>query len=100
MPVRMNVGYCPPIIPFICQTKQDLKKDEVLTFKLHTNPNQDASPTYDLAVPFFGQGTAKELFVFIKNVQQVCQGQNITDGPGHYTIVCWLLQGDALAAFN
>jgi len=64
------------------------------------NPNQDTLPTYDLAVLFFGCGTAEELFIFIKNMQWVCQGQNIMDGPGCYAIMHWLLQGDALTAFN
>jgi len=90
----------PSVIPFQRPVKQDLKKDDFLTFKLRTNPTQDTSPTYDLSVPFFGHGTAEELFDLIKNIQRVIQGQNLTDGPSRYALARRLLQGDALAAFN
>jgi len=95
-------GRCllPLVIPLNLPTKIDLKKDKFLTFKLHTNPNQDNASTYDLAVPFFSQGSVEELFICNKNVLHVCQGQNITDGSGQYTLVHCLLQGDVLMAFN
>jgi len=90
----------PPVVPFLRIKKPDLKKDEFLTFKLRSNPGQDTSPTYDLSVPFFNRGTAEELFDLLKNINRVCTGQNITDGPGRYSLARRLLQGDALAAFN
>jgi len=89
-----------PVIPFDCLPKQELKKDDFLTFKLHTNPAQDTSPTYDLTVPFFNCGTAEELFDLVKNINRGCQGQNVTDGPNKYAVMRCVLQGDALTAFN
>ncbi len=90
----------PPIIPFSHPTKLELKKDDFLTFKLCMNPNQDNSPTYDLVVQFFSQGSMEELLLFNKNIQWICQGQKITVGPGQYALVCCLLQGNVLTAFN
>jgi len=89
-----------PVIPFNHPSKSKLKKDDFLTFKLWMNPNQDNSPTYDLAVPFFSQGSVEELLLFNKNIQWVCQGQINTDGLGWYALVHHLLQGDVLTAFN
>jgi len=90
----------PSVIPFQCPIKQDLKKDDFLTFKLQTSPMQDMSPTYDLSILFFSHGTAKELFDLIKNIQCICQGKNFMDGLGCYVLIRHLLQGDALTAFN
>jgi len=87
----------PPVVPFLCVKKPDLKKDEFLTFKLRSNPGQDTSPTYDLSVPFFNRGTAEELFDLLKNINRVCTGQNITDGPGRYSLARRLLAGDWFA---
>jgi len=90
----------PSVILFQCSIKQDLKKDDFLTFKLQTNPMQDTSPTYDLSILFFCHGMAKELFDLIKNIQHNCQLQNLMDGLGHYVLIRHLLQGDALVTFN
>jgi len=87
------------VIQFQHPVKWDLKKNNFLTFKLQTNPTQDMPPTYDLSVPFFSCGTAKELFDLIKNIQCICRGQILMDGPGAMHIM-HLLQGDMLTAFN
>jgi len=68
--------------------------------KLQPTLQQDTPPTYNLSIPFFSHGTAKELFDLIENIQLICQGQNLMNGPVCYTLVRHLLQGDVLAAFN
>jgi len=70
-----------PVIPFEHLPQHELTKDGFLTFKLCTNPVQDTSLTYDLTVPLFNHGMAEELFDLVCNMQWVCQGQNVTDGP-------------------
>jgi len=42
----------------------------------------------------------EELFKLVQNLQQVCQGQNVTDGPNNYAVMHCVLQGDVLAASN
>jgi len=89
-----------PVIPFDHLTWHELKKDNFLTFKLHMNPAQDTSPTYDLAVLFFNCGMDEELFELVWNMQWVCQGQNVTDGSNKYAVMHCMLQDDLLATFN
>ena len=92
--------YVPPIIPLERPAETQHCKDQFLTFKLRSNPTDDASTTYDLSIPFFSTGSAEELLIFIQMVNRVISGQNVTDGPGRYALICRLLSGDALTAFN
>ena len=79
---------------------KELSKDKYLTFKLRSNPTDESSTMYELTVPFFSSGTPEELLDFIKNVEKVFVGQNMTAGPARYSLLRRVLQGDALAAFN
>ena len=80
--------------------QKELSKDKYLTFKLRSNPADEHSTMYELTVPFFSSGTPEELLDFIKNVEKVFVGQNMTAGPARYSLLRRVLQGDALAAFN
>jgi hypothetical protein len=80
--------------------KGELQKNEYQTFKLRQNPGDADSPTYELTVPLFQTGTPEEYLTFIRDVRHVIEKQNITTGPGRYSLIRTLLRGDALAAFN
>jgi len=76
------------------------KKEEVLTFKLRSDPANETSATYDLTVPYFKLGSPEELIEFLTNIEKVIVGQNAQAPAAKYTLMRRLLQGDALAYFN
>eukprot|EP00957_Ditylum_brightwellii_P012555 948898-Ditylum_brightwellii.AAC.1 len=57
-------------------------------------------PTYDLAVPFYNNGTVKEWLKFHKNLQAVISRQNIMDPQGMHVITKSMLRSDTLTAFE
>ena len=89
-----------PVIPLDRHPKSELKKHEVLTFKLRSQPNDPTSQTYELTVPYFSTGTPEQWLLFQRDLRRVLRGQNITDGPGSYSMIRRLLEGDALSVFN
>ena len=89
-------GFLPPPIPFQKPEKATLGKEDYLSMKLRSNPAEEKSSLYKLAVPYFCNGTAKEWFGFEKNVFNVFIGQNLTTGPTQYAMARRLLQGDCL----
>jgi len=88
------------IIPFDRLEVTVLRKDQYLSFKLRSNPQDEASATYELTVPYYRSGTPEELLMFCENIQKVIVGQNITQGPAKYALAKRLLQGEALAQFK
>ena len=92
--------YVTPPIPFQRPAAKELSKDQYQVYKLRNVPKEKTSPTYELAVPYFSSGTPEEFLMFRENVERVCKGQNVTDGPGKFLIARRLLEGDALAVFN
>eukprot|EP00957_Ditylum_brightwellii_P176946 13478424-Ditylum_brightwellii.AAC.1 len=70
------------------------------TYKLRTVPYNANLPMYNLAVPFYNNGSVEEWLKFHKNLQAIITGQNITYPQGMYTITKSMLHGDALTAFE
>ena len=89
-----------PPIPLEKPEKKPLAKGEYHTYKLRANPTETTSPTYELSVPFFSNGTCEEYMKFRTNFDKVCKGQNITTGPGRFTLARRLLEGEALMSFE
>jgi len=89
-----------PVIPFDRPKSPNYKKDEVLTFKLQMDPDNDTSPTYEISIPYFREGTAECLFTFLHYLEEVIAGQNVNNPASKYALMHHLLQGDALACFN
>ena len=89
-----------PPIPLVRPPRSELQRGEYQTYKLRNVPTDDKSPTYELAVPYFGTGTCEEWLLFRKNLTKVLTGQNVTTGPASYIVGRRLLEGDALATFN
>jgi len=79
---------------------RELEHGEYQRYKLRNVPEDESSPTYELSVPYFGTGTPEEWLKFRKNLEKVVVGQNVTTGPGRYTVARRLLEGDALASFD
>ena len=73
---RPNSGFLAPLIPLeVSKEKVKLNKDEYLSMKLHSVPNDEKSPVYELAVPYFDTGTTEEWFKFEKALKKVFNGQ-------------------------
>ena len=87
-------------ITLACPEKPELVKGQYITLKLRSNPAEPGSPTYDLPLPYFVQGTPEEWLRFMRNLKKAIAGQNVTTGPTKYTLCKRVLEGDALAAFN
>lgn len=92
-----------PPIPYKRPERKELHKGEYHTYKLrntHTADGGSQALTYDLSVPYFSTGTCEDWILFRRNLDKVIKGQNVTDGPGRFTMARQLLEGDALATFN
>ena len=89
-----------PPIPLDSPVKKELEKGEYLTYKLRNDPTDNSSGAYELTIPFFRDGTPEQFLRFRKNLNKVFVGQNVTDGPGMFTIGRRLMDGDALAEFE
>jgi len=76
-----------PVIPFERPKTASFKKDEVLTFKLRTDPQNEASPTYEITIPYFKTGSAEVLFLFLHNTEKVIAGQNATEAASKYALM-------------
>ena len=99
MPHERRVPMEPPI-PLDRPVKRELEKGDYLVYKLRNDPADPASGGYDLTIPYFRDGTPEQFLRFRKNLLKVFAGQNVTDGPGMFTIGRRLMDGDALSEFE
>jgi len=90
----------PPAIQLARPAKKEFSKDQLLTLKLRTTPDDASSQTYELSVPFFRTGTPEEWLLVKRAIFKIFAGQNITTGPGQFAMVRRILEGKALASFN
>eukprot|EP00957_Ditylum_brightwellii_P077586 5895497-Ditylum_brightwellii.AAC.1 len=81
-------------------TSSKLQSNPDVKRALHTTPADATSPTYELSIPFFEEGTPKEWIKFQHGLQAVLKGQNITQGPPSYAVAKTLLKGNALTVFE
>ena len=95
-----NGGFLPPPISLQVTEPAVLAKDQYLTMKLRLVPSVDKSPTYDLVIPYFKNGTPKEWLKFQLNLNRVFVGQNLTTAVPKYAMIRRLLMGDVLSTFN
>ena len=89
-----------PAIPFTRGPGKKLERGEYHAYKLRTVPGDSNSPVYELSVPFFSAGTPEEWLKFMKNIQAVFVGQDVTTGPTQFAMAKALLKGDALSVFE
>ena len=89
-----------PPIPLERPVKAEPKKGEYHSYKLRSNPTDASSPTYELTVPIFNNGTCEEWLKWMLLVEEVIKGQHVTSAPGKFIVACRLLQGAALTTFD
>ena len=93
-------GFLPPIIPLEKEEARAVRPADMLKMKLKSIPDSDTSPTYDLNVPFFSQGTPEEWIMFVKNLERVFLGQNLAEIEHKFALTHCLLTGAALTTFD
>jgi len=77
-----------------------LKDGDYASFKCRADPANADSPTHEIKVPFFRNGTAEEWFLFLRKFEQASKGQALTSGPALYNAMRRLLVAESLAQFN
>ena len=93
MPVTPPIGLKRPHSP-------KFNKDQVQTFKCRSDPTYKDSSAYNIAVPYFNDGSPEELIYFQRFLKRATDGQGDTTGPSQFAKVRMLLQGEALSAFE
>jgi hypothetical protein len=91
---------CVPPIPFDRPDKKKPPTDKCVTFKLRSKPTVAASPTYELTVEIFKDGTAEDWILFTKNLEKVFVGQNFTAGADSYAMARRLLDDTPKKVFE
>ena len=89
-----------PAIPFERPESKELRKQDMVSFKIKTNPGDPNSPEHTINIAYFKDGSPEELLTFISKIRQVITGQGITAGPNQYALMRQVLQGDPLGAFD
>eukprot|EP00957_Ditylum_brightwellii_P204607 15340115-Ditylum_brightwellii.AAC.1 len=64
------------VIALTRPTPRTLERGQFHTYKLRTTPADTNSPTYELSIPFFDEGSPKEWIKFQRGLQAVLKGQN------------------------
>ena len=89
-----------PPIPVEKESTRSLSKDKYQSYKCRTDPTNRDSPTYEIAVPYFGDGTPEKWIQFLRLLKQVFKGQGDSTGPARYVKARQLLVGNALTSFE
>ena len=93
-------GFQPPPIPLKRPDDKELTKEQYMSLKLRSIPDKTNSPTYELTVAYFDDGTPEEWLKLLKNLKRVFVGQNLTTATTKYAMTRRLLTGAALSQFN
>ena len=91
------------VVPPISVEKESTKtlsKDKYQSYKCRTTPTDKDSPTYEIAVPYFGDGTPEKWIQFLRLLKQVFKGQGDSTGPARFVKARQLLVGNALTSFE
>jgi hypothetical protein len=97
-----NNGMIKPPIP-LNHPEEDKKSPEgTLKFRLLSTPSKlKDSPTYEVVVNVFRNGTPEEYIKAIIAIYKVCKGQGIDKkAKQKYVMARHILQGEALTSFN
>ena len=79
---------------------KSLSKDKYQSYKCRNDPTDRDSPTYEITVPYFSDGSPEEWIRFVKLMKQLFKGQGDTTGPARYVKARQLLTGNALTTFE
>ena len=80
-------------IPLIRPSKEPLDKGQYMSFKLKLEPTKTTSATYNLAVPFFQDGTPEELMQLVQSLEQVYHRSRMTRNKDKVGTLLQLLKG-------
>lgn len=89
-----------PPIPFEREQDEAYAKGQFVVMRLRASPQDDKSPTHDVQVPYFYDGTCEQLLEFIEKVRAVCVGQALVTGPQKFSFMRQVLKGGPLAQWN
>ena len=88
------------VIPFAKEPPKYVSKEDRLTFKLRSTPNDADSITYEVKSYAFDDGSPEEWLEHIKTFRKILKGQNITTGEPAFAMLKRLLKGKALTDFG
>jgi len=89
------------ILPLKLEKERKLSKDQMVTFKLRTDPTQATSTTFELSVPFIdGSEGPRAAILAQKHLTRVITGMNITTAQGCRAMVHTIYRGEAKAAYD
>ena len=88
------------VIPLERPATKKLNKSDHETLKLRTAPDDNQSPTCEIALEFFSTGSPEAWLNFLESINKVWEGQHLTTAASRYSLFRCSLEGDALAAFN
>ena len=71
-----------------------------LSLNLLAVPGNHDSPTYNMNVRYFNNGTPEQWLMFQKAISKVLVGQNVTTAPPTYGMARRLMEGAALSKFD
>ena len=88
--------------PIKLQTDEvdDEHQSEAVSFLLRIIPTDDDSATYKKWVKSFENGNLEDFLILHTGIRDVIRGLNLTTGPGQFSLIVPLLQGDAKARWD
>jgi hypothetical protein len=89
-----------PPIPLIAAEEGKAKTEETMKFKLLSVPGKKDSPTFEVVVQPFRNGTPEEFIKTLISLDQVCKGQNLREAKEKYVMARRVFLGETLTAFN
>ena len=90
-----------PLLPLVKDPPRKVSKDNSLTLKLHTDPEDEDSATYEMTIPYLsGTESIREAMKFLNNFDQACIGQNIKTGDPAFRMAQRLLTREAKSIFQ
>jgi hypothetical protein len=96
---KKQITMSPPIP--LCRTEEvKANQDDLLKFKLYSNPNDKDGASYEIKVKIFRTGTPEEYIKTVIALKKVLRGQDIVTGQEQYAMARRLFDGEALTAFN
>ena len=88
------------VIPFVKEQPKVVSKDDRLSMKLRSTPNDVQSITYELKTFAFDEGSPERWLEHIQTFRKIIAGQNITSGPPTFAMLKRLIKGKTLTDFN
>ena len=90
-----------PLLPLVKDPPRKVSKENSLVLKLHTDPENEDSATYEMTIPYLsGTESIREAMKFLDDFDQACIGQNIKTGDPAFRMAQRLLTGEAKSIFQ